>query len=144
MIYETISIYSLTALCKGQWKLLVMRLPPMEMVFAFLLLLLIQYNVEGKHFLVETKDDNTRSFLVETRIDNNTRRTPSGLVCEYFVRCVFKIDRGQPKPFSEMGLHFFHFTPMFSLIQSDLHKKNISPHSSISNTTIVFRCASIS
>ena len=58
----------------------------MEMVFSFLLLYLIQYNVEGKHFLVETKDD-------------NTRRTPSGLVCEYFVRCVCKIDRGQPKAF---------------------------------------------
>ena len=29
----------------------------MEMVFSFLLLYLIQYNVEGKHFLVETKDD---------------------------------------------------------------------------------------
>ena len=68
----------------------------MEMVFSFLLLYLIQYNVEGKHFLVETKDDNTRSFLVETRIDNNTRRTSSGLVCEYFVRCVCKIDRDQP------------------------------------------------
>ena len=53
----------------------------MEMIFAFLLLHLIQYNVAGKHFLVETKDD-------------NTRRIPSGLVCEYFVHCVCKISEG--------------------------------------------------
>ena len=63
----------------------------MEMVFTFLLLHLIQYNVEGKHFLVETKDNNTKSFLVETRVDNNTIRTPSGLVCEYFFHFVCKI-----------------------------------------------------
>merc|ERR1712055_225980 len=31
-----------------------------EMIFAIILLLqLVQYNVEGKHFLVETKDDNS-------------------------------------------------------------------------------------
>ena len=53
----------------------------MEMIFAFLLLHLIQYNVAGKHFLVETKED-------------NTRRTPSGLVCEYFVHWVCKISEG--------------------------------------------------
>ena len=61
-----------------------MRLPRIEMIFAFLPLHLIQYNVEGKNFLVETKDD-------------NTRRTPSGLVCEYLVRCVCKIAQGQSK-----------------------------------------------
>ena len=116
-----------------------MRLPRIEMIFAFLPLHLIQYNVEGKNFLVEAKDD-------------NTRRAPSGLVCEYFVRCVCKIAQGQSKgrgpvkkqsglwpnppsdppsrfgkgpdflrffsahlPFSEMGLHFFNFTSMLQL-----------------------------
>ena len=125
MIYETISIYSLTALCKGQWKLLVMRLPPMEMVFAFLLLHLIQYNVEGKHFLVETKNDNTRSFLVETRVDNNTIRTPSGLVCEYFFHFVCKIAN---LSLSLKWVCTFSISHQcFVLIQSDLHNKTFPP-----------------
>ena len=66
-----------------------------ETVFPFLFLHLIQDNVEGKYFLVETK--------------GNSTTTPSSQVYEYFVHCVYKIAQGQPKPFSEMDLCFFHF-----------------------------------
>ena len=38
------------------------------MIFAFLLLQLVQYNVEGKHFLVET---NGKHLLVETKDKKN-------------------------------------------------------------------------
>ena len=72
-----------------------------ETVFPFLFLHLIQDNVEGKYFLVETK--------------GNSTTTPSSQVYEYFVHCVYKISQGQPKPFSEMDLHFCHFTSMFFL-----------------------------
>ena len=39
------------------------------MIFAIILLLqLVQYNVEGKHFLVETKDDNSMEVGVMIKV----------------------------------------------------------------------------
>ena len=49
------------------------------MIFAFLLLpLLVQPNVEGKHFLVETKDENS----LERESPESVK--PSGQVFYYF------------------------------------------------------------